>query len=116
MKFDINQIPVRNAESYFDDKKKIYVLKMYHKGLNHKIAQKFFKKPKYSNIRLDELGSLVWESIDGENSIEDIANIIDEKYGAKADPLYKRLFKYLILLEKNKFIVIKKGAVAKVPK
>ncbi|WP_243344301.1 PqqD family protein [Anaerococcus sp. AGMB09787] len=108
MNFEIDQIPVRNTESYFDEEKKIYVLKMYHKGLNHKLAQKFFKKPKYSNIKLDELGSLVWKNINGTNTIEDIAKIIDEKYGQAADPLYKRLFKYLILLEKNKFIVIKK--------
>ncbi|MDO5047577.1 MAG: PqqD family protein [Anaerococcus sp.] len=108
MDFEIKQIPVRTTESYFDQKEKIYVLKMYHKGLNHKIAQKFFHKPKVSNIKLDDLGSLVWENIDGKNTIEDIAAIIDKKYGAAADPLYKRLFKYLILLEKNKFIVIKK--------
>lgn len=108
MKLDIKQIPVRNTESYFDKEKNIYVLKMYHKGLNHKIAQKFFDKPKYSKISLDQLGSLVWENIDGTNTIEDIAEIIDQKYGEAADPLYKRLFKYLILLEKNKFIVIKK--------
>lgn len=45
---------------------------MPHKGFYAKIAQKFFHKPAVSHIKLDEYGSVVWKSIDGERTIYDI--------------------------------------------
>lgn len=108
MHLDSNMIPSKKAEYFFDEDKKIYVLKMYHRGLNHKLAQKFFKKPKYSNIKLDQFGSFIWDKIDGKRNIEQIANLLEKEFGQKIDPLYPRLFKYFELLIKNKFVEIKK--------
>lgn len=101
---DLQKIPKKNVAYEYDEKNKNYVILMRHEGLNHRLAQKFFKKPKVTRVKVKGMGNLVWKSIDGENSIEDIANILKEVYGEKSEPLYERLLVYLSNLEKNKFI------------
>ena len=34
------------------------------KGFYHKIAQRFFHRPRVSDVKMDELGSFVWLAID----------------------------------------------------
>ena len=34
------------------------------KGFYHKLAQRFFHRPRVSEIKLDKLGTFVWNSID----------------------------------------------------
>lgn len=77
---------------------------MPHKGLNHKIAQKLFNRPKITRVKVKGLGNTVWESINGENTIADIGKILENKHGDEAKPVYERLSLYLDGLEKNKFI------------
>ncbi len=101
---DLQKIPKKNVAYEYDKKNKSYVILMPHKGLNHKLAQKFFKKPKITRVKVEGMGNLVWESINGENSIEKIGNILKEAYGEESEPLYERLLVYLSNLEKNNFI------------
>lgn len=101
---DLQKIPKKNVDYEYDEENKSYIILMSHDGLNHRLAQKFFKKPKVTRVKVKGMGNLVWKSIDGENSIEDIANILKETYGEKSEPLYERLLVYLSNLEKNKFI------------
>ena len=42
-------------------------------GFYNKVAQRLFKKPRYSFIKLDEYGSFVWQQIDGKKSIYEIS-------------------------------------------
>ena len=73
-------------------------------GLMNRIAQKLFKQPKISYIHLDEFGSFVWQLIDGEKSIKQIADYVKEAFGQRAEPLYPRLAKYFQILESYKFV------------
>lgn len=75
------------------------------KGMFHTIAQKVFKKPRYSFIKLDEYGSCVWQQIDGEQTIYEIGQILKEKHAGAAEQLYERLSKFMGILEQNKYIV-----------
>ena len=68
------------------------------KGLFNKIAQKLFKKPKFTQIHLDETGSFVWPLIDGEKSIYELGKEVKEHFGDKAEPLYETLAKYFHIL------------------
>ncbi len=77
-------------------------------GLLDKIVRLFFKTPKVMRIDLDPLGSCVWNSIDGKNSIHEIGNIIKNKFGKDAEPLYERLGTYINILRNNKFITLNK--------
>jgi len=78
-------------------------------GLLDRAVRVFYKTPKIMRIDLDDLGSTVWRSIDGEKSIGDIGEILKEEYGKNAEPLIERLAKYINILRNNKFITLEKA-------
>lgn len=104
MKLDLRKIPKKNVDYDYDEESKTYTILMAHTGLNHKLAQKIWHKPKITRVRLEGMGNTVWEAINGENTIENIGEILEESYGKEAYPLYERLGQYLSNLEKNNFI------------
>ena len=74
------------------------------KGLMNKIAQTFFKKPRVSQIHLDEMGNFIWPLMDGSNDIMAIASAIKEEFGEKAEPLYNRVVQYFKTLVSYGFV------------
>ena len=74
-------------------------------GFYNTIAQKIFKKPRYSFIKLDEYGSFVWQKIDGKKSIYEIGKELQAVHEGAATQLYERLSQYFAILERNKYIV-----------
>lgn len=78
------------------------------KGVFHHIAQKYFRRPKVSQIHLEEMGSFIWPLIDGERSIMEIGALVKEHFGEEAEPLYPRLVQYIKMLENNNLIQVKK--------
>ena len=74
------------------------------KGLANRIAQICFGRPKLSHITLEELGSFIWQQIDGEKSILQIGELVQEAFGEKAEPLYERLAQYMKILYGKGFI------------
>ncbi len=104
----LDKIPSRNPEiGYTVDDENVITLKIENKGVFNGIAQKFFKKPKFSYVHLDEMGSFVWPIINGEKSITEIGKEVDEHFGEKAHPLYERLAQYFKILESYGFITLK---------
>lgn len=76
------------------------------KGFFNKLAQLLAKKPKISQIHLDEMGDFIWPIIDGKKSIYDISLLVKEEFGDKAEPLYNRLVQYMRNLESYDFIML----------
>lgn len=72
------------------------------------LVRKIAKTPERKVISLDDLGSGVWRLIDNKRNIGEIALIIKEEYGEKADPLYKRLLNFIRILKNNNFIEFKR--------
>ncbi len=85
----------------------IVTLEMENKGIANRVAQKLFKKPKISYIHLEEFGSFVWLQIDGKQDITAIGELVRQKFGKKAEPLYERLSQYIKTLESNGFVELK---------
>lgn len=102
--YDLDRIPHKNVDYEYDEDNKNYIILMPHKGFNHKIAQKFFNRPKITRVKVKGMGNTVWESINGENTIREIGQILKDNYGYEAEPLYERLIQYLNSLDKNDFI------------
>lgn len=73
-------------------------------GLINRIAQTLFRKPKVSHIHLDEMGSFLWPLLDGERTIMELGEVVEDKYGEEAHPLYERLTKYFYILDSYHFI------------
>ncbi|MDD4689607.1 MAG: PqqD family protein [Eubacteriales bacterium] len=100
-------IPIISDKYSWEIKNGIVVIAMTHKGFFSKIAQLAAKTPKVSFVDLDEYGSYIWQQIDGEKTVGDIALLLREKYGDESEPLYNRLVNYMQVLFNNKFIVYK---------
>ena len=84
------------------------IIAMENKGLANRIAQLCFGRPKISHITLEELGSFIWQQIDGEKSILQIGELVQEAFGEKAEPLYERLAQYIKTLYGRGFITFRK--------
>lgn len=82
----------------------IVTLEVENKGVFNRLFQLILKKPKISYIHLDDLGSFIWCHIDGNSSVFEIAEMVNESYGDKAEPLYERIVKYFEILKNYKFI------------
>jgi len=73
-------------------------------GIFNTLAQKFLKKPRISQIHLEEMGSFIWPLIDGKKTVFDIGVCVKEKFGDSAEPLYERLSVYMKQMEGYGFI------------
>jgi glutathionyl-hydroquinone reductase len=76
-----------------------------HRGFYNKIAQKVFKKPRFSHIELDDFGTFIWNQMDGKKSIYEIGADVRNQFGEKAEPLYERLSKFMKILHDQHYIV-----------
>lgn len=82
----------------------IVTLGIENKGLMNKIAQKLFKRPKVSYVHLDELGSFALKFADGEKTIFEIGQRVEERFGEKSHPLYERLAKFFQVMDSYHFL------------
>ncbi len=73
-------------------------------GIFNFIAQKLWKKPRISQIHLDEMGNFIWTLMDGEKDILAISALIKEEFGEKAEPLYNRVVQYFKTLVSYGFV------------
>lgn len=105
-------VPVVTEKIYSQsvDEKGIVTLAVENKGIMNFIAQKLLKKPRVSYIHLDEVGSFIWQTIDGNADIENIAERVSEHFKEKVNPLYERLLKFFEIVESYDFIRWKKPA------
>lgn len=90
------------------DIEEMVTLKVENKGFFNRIAQKFFKKPKVSQVHLDKMGSFVWPLLDGKRDIVAIGILVKEHFGEEAEPLYERLAKFFQVLDSYSFVEWKK--------
>jgi len=77
------------------------------KGPFNFVAQKLFKKPRFSQIHLEDFGSFIWQQIDGVRTVKEIADLMHQEFGEKADPLYPRISMYMKTLLSYEFIEMK---------
>lgn len=97
-------IPVKNPEVEFKTNEDgVIVLFKEWTGFYHKIAQKFFHRPRVSQIKMDEYGSFVWNEIDGEKNVYDVA-LTTEKAYPDMEKALERVIKFLEILRDNGFI------------
>ena len=76
---------------------------MVHNGFYDKIAQKFFRRPRVSHIKLEGQGNFVFQQIDGKRNIGEIALLVEKEFG-EDKALYERLIKFVQILRNNGFV------------
>lgn len=100
----LERIPLRVASIKWTKDDEKVTLEIENTGWANRIAQIFFKRPKVSYVHLDEMGSFLWPILDGERDITAIGELVKEKFGEAAEPLYPRLAKFFHILESYHFI------------
>lgn len=104
----LERIPMRHQDiNWKTDSDGNVTLEIENTGFMNRIAQKVFLKPKISYIHLDKFGSFLWPVLDGELTITELGEKVDEHFGEDAHPLYERLARYFQILESYHFIVFK---------
>lgn len=99
-------VPRRNALiEWTKDEKGIVTLSVKNRGFYNRIAQLLFRRPKISYISLEEFGSFIWQSMDGEKSVHEIGALVKEAFGHRAEPLYERLCAYIRTLRRQEYVV-----------
>ncbi len=105
----MDYIPVRNPDFGWRVKENGRVeVTVVNKGFYHRIAQIFFKKPRYSYIELDEYGSYLWQLLDGKTNVYALSEKMHKQFGKKAEPVVQRLVTFLKTLQVNHYIVYSK--------
>lgn len=74
---------------------------------NHVIGRWFMSKMKRPRrrVKLDEIGSFVWQRCDGSHSVKEIGEALSAQFGNKVDPVFDRLHHFLATLERSKTII-----------
>lgn len=89
---------------WHEDIKGKMVLEVENKGAFNTIAQKLFNKPRYTKVHLDANGTFIWPLIDGKRTVAEIAELVKQEFGDKAEPLYPRIVKYFQIMESYDFV------------
>ena len=105
----LDYVPRRNRNFPWKELENgLVVVRMENRGPMNRIAQKFFGRPPFSEIELDEFGSFVWKQMDGNRNIIAIGALVREEFGDQAEPLYERLAKFVKMLRDNRFVIFGK--------
>lgn len=86
------------------DEKGICTLLIENRGLFNFLCQKIMKKPKISQIHLDEVGSFLWPKLDGTKDLVALGEEMKEHFGSSAEPVYERLAKFIQILSSYGFV------------
>ena len=81
------------------------VLEVEHRGFFDRLAQKFWGRPRRTQVHLEKFGSFLWPLMDGSRTVEQLAKLQRERFAEEAEPVYERLVQYLQLLKSYGFIV-----------
>lgn len=101
----IDKIPKNNDKKWEVLEDGIVEITVENTGFYNTLAQKIFRRPRYSFIKLDKYGSCVWQQIDGKKSIYEIGQILKKEHKGASNQLYERLSTYFGILERNKYII-----------
>lgn len=107
----LDYIPVRNEGHVWEASEKGSVtIFVENRGIFHWLAQHLLKKPRISQIHLEEFGSFIWLTIDGKRSLFEIGQQLKQHFGDSVEPLYPRLVQYIKNLEDYGFISVREDS------
>jgi hypothetical protein len=99
--------PVRNYEHIENEKGLIDVLvPRFTDWFFGKLLMPRMKK-KYIKANLDEIGSVTWLLIDGDNKVYQISDKLSDHFGEKVEPTVNRITLFMHQLYRNGFITFK---------
>jgi hypothetical protein len=58
-------------------------------------------------IRLDDIGTTVWKHCDGEASVQEIAELLRERFGDRVEPAEDRLQDFITQMQRARMIRVR---------
>jgi glutathionyl-hydroquinone reductase len=105
----LDYIPIRSTKITYNKKENgLIEIILPRNSIVERITRKLFFTPDKYRVELDKMGTFVWEQIDGQRTIYEIAMSVQERFKEEAEPLYERLLQYINILKNNNFIVFNK--------
>jgi len=105
----LDLVPERILECERDDDGRVHLLEPKFTGpILGKLLMPRMNQP-YSKTRLDEVGTIVWESCDGSTDVRTISGRLAERFGDDFDPEHKRLALFLHALSSRGWIKYRDG-------
>lgn len=101
-------IPKKKHDTWELKNGKVFLI-FHHNKAVEKFMRWLVKKPNVSDIELDDMGSKVWQCIDGKRTVYEIGEEMLRVFGEKIDPVYDRLIMYLRYLSKKGWISFSRG-------
>ncbi len=100
--------PVRNDKAEWDrtspDAIKLYL--PFRKTSTMSLVGRFIDIPEERSFKFNPMGSMVWELCDGQNSVQEIKDIIVQRTRGNEKDLEKRLLKFLNKLMRSELITL----------
>ena len=96
-------VPHKKHNEWTEKKGHVYLI-FHHNHPVQKVANWLVKKSNTSDIKLDELSSVVWKSIDGKRNVYEIGEVVKAKFGASCEPVYDRLIMFVRYLNRRGWI------------
>lgn len=81
----------------------VLLVPRFRSGFLAKWLQPRLKKP-FMRVKLDEIGTLIWENCDGKKSIREICSILEGQFGERVNPVENRTRFFFNSLYKSKFV------------
>lgn len=104
----LDLIPVRDQKiGWNSDGEDTIALEVENTGIFNRIAQKLFHSPRVTKVHLDKYGSFLWEQMDGQRAVLELASLQKERFGEEVEPLYPRIVKCIQIMESYHFIELK---------
>ncbi|MBN1541264.1 PqqD family protein [candidate division KSB1 bacterium] len=70
-----------------------------------KLFKPLLKNPDF-RIFLDEYGSWIWQHIDGDKTVSQLGELMEQQFGEAIQPVYDRLGLYINQLARHRFILL----------
>ncbi len=97
----LSKKPIRNAEWIEEEGHIKLRVKKFKSRLGIWLCR-LFNKPDYFFVNFDEIGSFIWKHCDGKHSIEEILDMLEEKYGE--EKMLERLYLFMKMLERGGYV------------
>ncbi|CAK9330672.1 PqqD family protein [Thermoanaerobacter kivui] len=73
----------------------------YHNKLVERLVRLFVKKPETTTLELYEIGSTVWNLIDGKRNVYEMGQKLKERFRDSVEPFYDRLIIFMRYLNRR---------------
>lgn len=87
----------------------VLLVPRFRKGPLAKWLQPKLRRP-FIRVKLDEIGSFTWRSLDGKTSFADVVRSLKDHFGEKVEPAEERLRMFMTILYRDKFVQLEAPA------